>query len=221
MGLRQNGRYFADIFKCIFLNENARISRKIALKFVPKVRINNIPALVQIMAWRRPGDKFTDAYIRHSASMSWMAVSGVLMQKWLTLIYEMLSFAFVFHNHMYKSALKLSTKVHVFLCTLHSIFCKSDRFRWKVIIPPETKFRGGGYTGFTLSVRPSVCLSVRPSVRPWVGVRMITLILFSGFKFFFTYITWAKILHGIEYQRPTGFCWIPIFAFFLNFLRVS
>ena len=26
-------------------------------KFVPKVRIDNIPALVQIMAWRRPGDK--------------------------------------------------------------------------------------------------------------------------------------------------------------------
>ena len=67
----------------------------------------------------------------------------------------------------------------------------------------------GGYTGFTLFVRPSVrlsvCLSVRPSVRPWVGVRMITLILFSGFKFFFfTYITWVKILHGIEYQRPTS-----------------
>ena len=33
------------------------ISLKISLKFVPKVRINNIPALVQIMAWRRPGDK--------------------------------------------------------------------------------------------------------------------------------------------------------------------
>ena len=55
---RQNGRYFADdIFKCISLNENAWISLKISLKFVPKVRINNIPALVQIMAWRRPGDK--------------------------------------------------------------------------------------------------------------------------------------------------------------------
>ena len=27
------------------------------LKFVPKSPINNIPALVQIMAWRRPGDK--------------------------------------------------------------------------------------------------------------------------------------------------------------------
>ena len=56
--LRQNGRHFADdIFKCIFLNENARISLKKSLKFVPKVRINNIPALVQIMAWHPPGDK--------------------------------------------------------------------------------------------------------------------------------------------------------------------
>ena len=55
------------------------------------------------------------------------------------------------------------------------------------------------------SVCPSVCLSVRPSGRPWVAVRMITLILFSGFKiFFFTYITWVKILHGIEYQCPTS-----------------
>ena len=30
---------------------------KISLKFVPKGPIDNIPALVQIMAWRRPGDK--------------------------------------------------------------------------------------------------------------------------------------------------------------------
>ena len=56
--LRQNGRLFSDdIFKCIFLNENGRILIKISLKFVPKVPINNIPALVQIMAWRHPGDK--------------------------------------------------------------------------------------------------------------------------------------------------------------------
>ena len=55
---RPNRRYFADdIFKRIFENENEWISPRISLKFVPKVRINNIPALVQIMAWRRPGDK--------------------------------------------------------------------------------------------------------------------------------------------------------------------
>ena len=55
---RQNGRHFADdIFKRIFLNENILIPIEISLKFVPKGPINNIPALVQIMAWRRPGDK--------------------------------------------------------------------------------------------------------------------------------------------------------------------
>ena len=55
---RKNGRRFSDdTFKRIFLNENVRISIKISLKFVPKGPINNIPALVQIMAWRRSGDK--------------------------------------------------------------------------------------------------------------------------------------------------------------------
>ena len=55
---RQDGRHFADdIFSRIFLNENVLISIKISLKFVPKGPINNIPALVQIMAWLPPGDK--------------------------------------------------------------------------------------------------------------------------------------------------------------------
>ena len=55
---RQNGRRFADdTFIRIFLNENARISIKISIKFFPKGPINNIPAFVQVMAWRRSGDK--------------------------------------------------------------------------------------------------------------------------------------------------------------------
>ena len=55
---RQNGRHFPDdIFKRIFLNQNVQIQINISLKFVPKCPINNIPALVQIMAWRRPIDK--------------------------------------------------------------------------------------------------------------------------------------------------------------------
>ena len=55
---RQKGRHFAeDAFNRIFLNENVGISIKISLKFVHKDPINNIPALVQMMAWRRPGDK--------------------------------------------------------------------------------------------------------------------------------------------------------------------
>ena len=57
MGPRQNGRHFADdIFKCIFLNENVWIAIKISLKSIPKDPIKNIPALVLIMAWCRPGN---------------------------------------------------------------------------------------------------------------------------------------------------------------------
>ena len=42
------------IFKCTFLNENVCISIEIKLKFIPECPVNDIPALVQIMAWRRP-----------------------------------------------------------------------------------------------------------------------------------------------------------------------
>ena len=57
-GRNKNGRHFADdIFKCILLNENVWIMITNSLKFVPKGPINDIPALLQIMAWRRPGDK--------------------------------------------------------------------------------------------------------------------------------------------------------------------
>ena len=55
---RQNGRHFPDdIFKCIFLIENVWISVTMSLKFVSRGPISNIPTLVQVMAWHRPGDK--------------------------------------------------------------------------------------------------------------------------------------------------------------------
>ena len=44
-------------FQYNFADKNVLISIKISLKFVPKGLINNIPALVQIMAWCRPGDR--------------------------------------------------------------------------------------------------------------------------------------------------------------------
>ena len=48
---KQHGRLFPDdIF-------NVWISIRISLKFFPMGPFSNIPALLQIMAWRRPGDK--------------------------------------------------------------------------------------------------------------------------------------------------------------------
>ena len=55
---RQNGHHFADnLFKGFFLNQNVWIAIKIPLKFLPKGTINNISALVQIMAWHHAGNK--------------------------------------------------------------------------------------------------------------------------------------------------------------------
>ena len=45
------------ISQTTFLTVFSGIPIEISLKFVPKNPINNIPALVEIMAWRRPGDK--------------------------------------------------------------------------------------------------------------------------------------------------------------------
>ena len=62
-----------------FLNENVWISSTISQRFVSKGLINNILALVQIMAWHRLGDKplyepvivrLLTHIFRHSASMS-------------------------------------------------------------------------------------------------------------------------------------------------------
>ena len=54
--LRQNSHFPDDTLKWIFLNENVWISVAFSLKFVPKGPINNIPELVQLMAWCWPGN---------------------------------------------------------------------------------------------------------------------------------------------------------------------
>ena len=54
---KRNEHFVDGIFKRIFFNENVWISINISLKFVPRGPINNIPTLVQVMAWRRSGDK--------------------------------------------------------------------------------------------------------------------------------------------------------------------
>ena len=80
---RQNGSCFANIFKCALVNENVWIL--ISLKWVPKYLINNIPALVQIMAWCHPGNKpISEAMMvwlqTHISATrpQWVKVSGIL-----------------------------------------------------------------------------------------------------------------------------------------------
>ena len=54
----QVGCDFADdMFRCIFMNEKVFHVVRISLKSVRKGPVDNISALVQIMAWYRTGDK--------------------------------------------------------------------------------------------------------------------------------------------------------------------
>ena len=79
---RQNGRHIADdMFKCIFVNENAWIPIEISLKLVPQGSINNNPALFQIMAWRRPGDK----PLSEPMMVSWLTHICITRPQWVKL----------------------------------------------------------------------------------------------------------------------------------------
>ena len=72
----ENGRHFPDdIFKCIFMNVKVCIRIRISLKFVPKGTIDNILALVQIMAWRRSVNKRQNPWIIWCVS-SWCPSLG-------------------------------------------------------------------------------------------------------------------------------------------------
>ena len=67
---------FSDAF---FINEKFYILNRLSVKCVPKGLINNIPALVEIIAWHQIGDKplsepmlarFADTYMWPQGEMS-------------------------------------------------------------------------------------------------------------------------------------------------------
>ena len=102
---RQNGRHFPDdICKCIFVNENVGISIKISLKFVPISPINNIPALVQIMAWRRPGDK----PLSEPVMVSLLTHISVTRPQWVNTTIN------YFNTHASLSLWRLNAKCHLY-----------------------------------------------------------------------------------------------------------
>ena len=121
------------------------------------------------------------------------------------------------------------------------IFCENWPW-WPLIIPPQRSW-GGVY--WIHPVRPSVCLSVCLSVRPSVGLgqdlawdwisasylikyahtgRSCDLLIFGIPEVNFLVRAFQFGMKGVLsriYDISPGFCWIPIFVFFLNFLRVS
>ena len=121
---KQNGRHFADdSFMRIFLKENVRISIKISLNFVTKSPIDNIPALFQIMAWRRPGDKpLSEAMIVSLLTHICVARPQWVNQVWIDIQYN--NYCVVKQRHpSYKkeTRFKLHVSTLLFPCSYHDI----------------------------------------------------------------------------------------------------
>ena len=78
---RQYERYFADdIFTCIFFYENVSIPIHIAPKCVPKGPFSNIPAFIQIMVLRRPGNKpLSELMMTRLPAISILLILGALI----------------------------------------------------------------------------------------------------------------------------------------------
>ena len=114
---RENGRHFPDdIFKCIFLNETIQISINISPKFIPKGPINNIPALFQIMVWRRPGDK----PLSEPMMVSLLTQICVTQAQWANRCgIDYIIYAMLMHWSYHNLAISYSYKIHIDLC-IHS-----------------------------------------------------------------------------------------------------
>ena len=76
----------AAMFKWISFNENVWISIEVSLKFVPKGPINNIPTLVQIMAWPRPGNK----PLSEPMMVSFLTHICVTQPQWVKMAFQIL-----------------------------------------------------------------------------------------------------------------------------------
>ena len=106
-----------DISKRPYLNEILRILIEISLKVVPKGPIDNNPVLVEIMTWRRIGDKplsepmltrFTDAYMLHYG-------------RWVNFYHHLSSYTFLIFIFLL---------IHIVLIELLSINKMLLKMRW-------------------------------------------------------------------------------------------
>ena len=133
--LRQNGRHFPDdILKFIFLDENIWISINISLKVVLYGPINNIPALVQIMAWCRSGAMPLPEPVMVSLLTQWVNSRGSVTKKIL------------FHVHIWHETLSNINSSppgqngrhfadNVFKCIfVNETFCILIKFHWRLFL---------------------------------------------------------------------------------------
>ena len=137
-----------------------RILITFSLKFVPKGPINNIPALVQIMAWRRPGDK----PLSEPMTVSLLTHICVTQPQWVN-IFKIGIISDWIKNSFHLNSCHIRRRQcpkDMFMADSHLFTYNILHYYHKVLIigtflyPPLNKV-GGGYTGFTLFIVTLPC----------------------------------------------------------------
>ena len=142
-------------FKIISLNKTLCNSLKIALNVILKGGKNNIPVLVQIMAWCWPGDTiiwtndglFTNACMRHLASMSYITPfhndnNIPTYKEHMKILVYSLKFAF-----MMGYFLKIRLAVEACMLSAHLIL---DRTLWCCVLIFHYGIYHRGFHGFAI-----------------------------------------------------------------------
>ena len=118
---RQNGRHFTDIFKCIFLGWKCLNSDWNFTEVCPlEGPIYNILALVQIMAWCRPGDKPLSEAMMVNLPMHICVTRPQWVNPWLAK--WLLLFKGHLANHGLASLMKESTGIMISTACIISLF---------------------------------------------------------------------------------------------------
>ena len=125
-----NGQHFTeDMFKHIFLNENLCILIKISLKFVPKGPIDNKSALVQVMAWRRTGNKLLPEPMLPSSPMHICSTWGDKLMDKQWVVFRRYNWVY------YKTQLSYTMTNASTRCRCNSILAVILKQTWSISLP--------------------------------------------------------------------------------------
>ena len=155
---KQNGHRFPDdIFKLIFFSENVWSSIQISLKFIPTGPINNVPALDQIMAWRRSGDKPLSGPMMISLLTHICAIHCIPMKGF---------YLWIQSNYLVTTAIGISTKMTVYtnVSSYNRKYCKS-RY---CIHQPQSGNAGHTSTHEAQSFSQNWSRSAKPGTNLWL-----------------------------------------------------
>ena len=162
-------------FQMHFLNENVWIPIPISSKFIPMGAVNKVPALVQIMAWHRPGDK----PLSKPMMVSLLTHICVTRPQWVE-----------WHSHVNTQSRRFETLRDLRIKTFYLIFNWTPHFSHSIIVgQPATNLRIYFFSNFIIWLRVHI-MCFRLQISPWK-------LVFWYIALYFCLQDYEKYLRGI------------------------